>query len=280
MKRVTLILCILCYSQFTYAQSAISVIKTGEGSPIIFLPGFTSPGSIWSETINNLDAAYETHIVSYAGFNGMAPIGTPWYEPIKDQLIEYVKKQQLTNLTIIGHSMGGNLATDLAAELSTEVIGLILVESIPCMRELMMPGVPANILQYDSPYNNNILAMEEEAFKQMATGMSQNMTNAIEKIDVLTEWMLQADRETYVYGYVDLLKLDLRPKLSNIATETLILGASFPDKEIVEMNYEKQYTNLKNKKIMIVDDSKHFIMFDQPEWVTQQINAYLTKNVQ
>lgn len=279
MKKIGLILCIVCYAQFSYCQSAISVEKNGEGNPIIFLPGFTSPGSVWNETIANLEGNYETHIVSYAGFNGMEPIGTPWYAPIKDQLIEYVQKEKLNKLTIIGHSMGGNLATDLAAELTDQVSGLILVESIPCMRELMMPGVPASSLQYDSPYNDNVLSMDESAFKQMAMGMSQNMTNVTEKIAVLAEWMIEADRETYVYGYVDLLKLDLRPQLAKIAPETLILGASFPSKDVIKMNYEKQYTNLKNKKIAIADNSKHFVMFDQPEWMMQQINTYLTENV-
>lgn len=275
MKKAGLILSILFFAQHVYCQTAISVVKNGAGNPIIFLPGFTSPGSVWDETILKIDGTFETHVISYAGFNGLKPIGTPWYTPIKEQLLDYIKNENLTNLTLIGHSMGGNLATELAAELAGKVTGLILVESIPCMRELMMPGIPASSLQYDSPYNNQLLSMKDEAFKQMALGMAQNMTNVASKIEVLANWSVQADRETYVYGYTDLLKLDLRPNLSEITTETLILGASFPDKEIIKTNYEKQYANLKNKKIIIAEESKHFIMFDQPVWLMQQINSYL-----
>ncbi|MFY0607103.1 MAG: alpha/beta hydrolase [Cyclobacteriaceae bacterium] len=280
MKKLALLIVLIACAQVAPSQSAISVEKYGAGKPIIFLPGFTSPGSVWKESVDNLDGNFEAHMVSYAGFNGLAPIGTPWYQPIKQQLVDYIKDQNLQELTIIGHSMGGNLAVELAAELSSQVQGLILIESIPCMRELMMPGVPACSLQYDSPYNNNMLAMEDEAFKQMAMGMSQGMTNRAEKIELLTRWTLEADRETYVYGYTDLLKLDLRPELAKIQTETLILGATFPDKEMVRLNYEKQYANLKSKKIVLADDSKHFIMFDQPRWMMDQINNYLSVNVQ
>lgn len=280
MKKTGLILSILFFAQLIYCQTAISVVKSGAGNPIIFLPGFTSPGSVWDETIRGLDGTYETHVVSYAGFIGLKPIGTPWYITIKEQLVDYVKNEKLNNFTLIGHSMGGNLAIDLATELADQVTGLILIESIPCMRELMMPGVPASSLQYDSPYNNQLLSMQDEAFKQMALGMAQNMTNVPAKIEVLAEWSIKADRKTYVYGYTDLLKLDLRPNLSRITTEALILGAPFPDKNVIKANYEKQYANLKNKEILIAEKSKHFIMFDQPVWLFQQINNYLNKNVQ
>ena len=275
MKKATLVITLLFLAHFGFTQSAISVAKSGIGNPIIFLPGFTTPGSVWDETIKHLDESYESHIVSYAGFNGLAPIDTPWYGIVKKQLADYIKKEKLSNVTIIGHSMGGNLAISLASAFPSQVTGLILVESIPCMRELMMPGVPASSLQYNSLYNNKILAMPDEDFKKMASGISQNMTNTQSKIELITDWSINADRKTYVYGYTDLLKLDLRDELVAINMPVLILGASFPDKEIIKANYEKQYTNLKNKEILIADGSKHFIMFDQPEWLYSQLNKYL-----
>lgn len=280
MKKILFTLSLSLLSTLLFSQSAIQVEKSGDGNPIIFLPGFTSPGSVWNETIEQLENNYETHVVSYAGFNGIAPISTPWYQPIKEQLIAYVKKEKLTKLTIIGHSMGGNLAVDLAAAFAPELSGLILVESLPCMRELMMPGVPVSSLQYDSPYNNQMLNMPDDAFKNVASTMARNMTNKEDKVETLANWSIIADRKTYVYGYTDLLKLDLRPQLEKIETETLVLGATFPSKEMAKQTYDKQYINLKNKTIELADDSKHFIMFDQPDWLYSQVNSYLEKNAQ
>ena len=275
MKKTGLITALLLFTQFAFTQSAISVVRTGKGNPIIFLPGFTAPGAVWDETVKHLDTSYTSYMVSYAGFNGLAPIATPWYDAIKKQVVDYIKKENLSHITLIGHSMGGNLAIDVATELPALVTGLVIVESIPCMREMMMPGVPVTSLQYSSPYNNKILAMTDEDFKKMATAMSQNMTNTQSMVEVLTNWSINADRKTYVYGYTDLLKLDLRDKLSNINMHTLILGASFPDKEMIKGNYEKQYVNLKDKEILIAETSKHFIIFDQPDWLYEQVNKYL-----
>ena len=279
MKKSGLVIILLLLTQFAFSQSAISVVKSGKGNPIIFLPGFTTPGSVWNETVKHLDAPWEVHIVSYAGFNELAAIDTPWYPVVKNQLAAYIKNEKLKNVILIGHSMGGNLAIDLAAEFPEEVVGLILVESLPCMREIMMPGVQATFLQYNSPYNQKLLAMPDEDFKKMATSMAQNMTNSIPKVEVIANWSIIADRKTYVYGYTDLLKLDLREKLSGINIPTLILGASFPNKEIVFSNYQKQYANLKNKEILMAEGSKHFIMFDQPEWLYSQVNKYLAQYV-
>lgn len=275
MKRILTILLALFMAQTTFGQEAIKVEKNGKGDPIIYLPGFTTPGSIWDETIRNLDGDYTHYRISYAGFNGLAPIEMPWYSQVKEALISTIEKEKLKKITLIGHSMGGSLAMDLAAKLGDQVQSVILIESIPCMREVMMPGVPASSLAYDSPYNNQMLTMSATDFANMSKGMAMNMTDSPAGIDSLTQWAIDADRETYVYGYTDLLKLDQRDQLEEIDAAVLILGGTFPSRELVEPNYQSQYANLKNKQISFANDSKHFIMFDQPEWLYEQINTFL-----
>ncbi|MCK8522935.1 alpha/beta hydrolase [Aquimarina sp. D1M17] len=277
MKALKITFLLFAIVSLGYSQSSsIKVEVIGKGNPVIYLPGFTTPGAIWKETVAHVSTAHEAHLVSYAGFNGIAPIEMPWYNTIKNELIQYIKNQKLTNITVIGHSMGGNLATHLAAEIPNTVSNLIIVDALACMREVMMPGVPADNLQYESPYNNQVINMNEEQFKQTATLMATNMTNKKDKIDDIIKWIMEADRKTYAYGYTDLLKLDLRNALSNIKAKTLILGASFPTSEIAKTNFEKQYINLPNKTLTMASNSKHFIMFDQPEWFYKQVNDFLT----
>ena len=115
MKKCGIIIVLVFVVQLAFTQQAITVEKSGEGTPLVFLPGFTSPGSVWNETIENLEGTYECFTVSYAGFGGLAPIGFPWFEGVKQQMIAYIEKENLMNVTLIGHSMGGNLAIDVAA---------------------------------------------------------------------------------------------------------------------------------------------------------------------
>jgi pimeloyl-ACP methyl ester carboxylesterase len=261
-----------------YGQNnAIRVSKEGKGPAILFLPGFTTPGSVWKETVKSLNGKYQSHLVSYAGFNGIAPIKMPWYESLKNETLQYIADENLSDVIIIGHSMGGTLAIDIAATIPTKVKKIILVDALPCMRDLMMPGVSADQIKYESPYNQQMLKQTPEVIAQNAKMMAEFMTMTKEKIDTLAKWSIIADRETFVYGYTDLLKLDLRDALANVTAKTLILGASFPDEKVVTATFEKQFAKLQNRTLAIAPASKHFIMFDQPQWFYDQVNTFLAQ---
>lgn len=277
MRKITTTVLLLLLASSAYCQlEAIRVVKEGNGNPILFLPGFTAPGSVWQETIKNMDEERENHLVSYAGFNGIEPIDTPWYSTIKADVISYIENEKLENLSIIGHSMGGMLAVDIAAAIPDKVDKIILVDAIPCMREVMMPGMSADQILYDSPYSQQMLEMSDEAMKSYAAMSAENMTMNSSKVETIMQWSVEADRKTFVHGYIDLLKLDLREVLPQVKAKTLILGASFPDAETVKANYDAQYAKLGSKQIEIADSSKHFIMFDQPEWFYNHVNTFLT----
>ena len=270
------ILAILFSISFSYGQNkAIQSEVMGKGEPVLFLPGFTTPGSIWKKTIEHFTVKKESHLISYAGFNGLQPIEMPWYASIKKELIEYIKKHDLKNLNIIGHSMGGTLAIDLAATIPNVVNKIILVDALPCMREVMMPGVPAKNIQYKNPYNTRMLEMNTDDFKAMAHTMAVNMTANKDKVETVKKWIVEADRKTYVYGYTDLLKLDLRSSLSKIKAKVLILVAPTYG-AASKKTMENQYTQLKNNSIELAPSGKHFIMFDEPQWFYKKVNAFLT----
>jgi pimeloyl-ACP methyl ester carboxylesterase len=103
------------------------------------------------------------------------------------------------------------------------------------------------------------------------------MTSHPAKADSIFKWTMQADRKTYVYGYTELLKLDLREILQQVNVPTLIIGATSPSLETAQKTLEEQYAGLKNKKIVMSPKSNHFIMFDQPHWLFEQINSFLKK---
>ena len=278
MLRSILSFCLILQFFAASSQStSIRVSRAGKGDPVLFLPGFTCPGSVWNETIKNMEGKNEAYIISYAGFNGIAPIPMPWYQSIKKELIDYIKKEDLKKIKVIGHSMGGNLATDLAAEMPERFQKVIIVDAIPCMRELMMPGVPASQIQYENPFNKSMLAWTPEQTRKNAALLAGSMTNNKELTDSLVQWSLIADRETYVYGYTDLLKLDLRETLGKISAKVLILGADFPSKDQVIATYDKQYANLANKTVEIATNSKHFVMFDQSDWFYRKVNAFFAE---
>lgn len=277
MKKSLLLICFaLLLQSMVVAQSSISVKTSGSGDPILYLPGFATPGEVWNEIAEKLPS-HSAHFVTYAGFGGIAPVEMPWYEKLKTDLIEYITANNISNLTVIAHSMGGNLALDLAAKFPDRIQKVVIADALACMRDVMMPGVPAESLGYKNPYNDQLFAMDAAAQSAYLTQMTQNMITKTADQDRVKSWMANADRKTFVYGYVDLLKLDSRPLLSSIKIPVLLMVAGQPYGPGALDTMKKQYEGLENKTFAFSAESKHYIMLDQPEWFVQEINTFLGK---
>ncbi|MFC6858547.1 alpha/beta fold hydrolase [Zunongwangia atlantica] len=280
MKNFKTICCLFAFlaSVQLTAQNSFKVDVYGEGQPILLLPGFSSTANVYAEMIPTLAKNYQIHAFTFAGFGDVTPIQTQWLETIKKDLEAYIIKNELKNLTILGHSMGGTLGLWLASE-DKNINKLILIDALPAMGALMFPDYDSDAIQYDSPYNKQLLSMSETDFEAMAHQMAKNMSIDPEGQKKIAVDMLKADRKTYVYGYTDLLKLDLRQKLSNIDIPVYILAANLPyGKEAAEKNYKNQYKNLKDYTLNFAENSMHFIMYDQPEWLNDQIKIALDTN--
>jgi pimeloyl-ACP methyl ester carboxylesterase len=89
--------------------------------------------------------------------------------------------------------------------------------------------------------------------------------------------MYKSDRKTYVYGYIDMLNLDLRKDLAKITAPVDILAATFPNKDMVSKTYNDQYKNLPAVRIRYADNASHFVMLDQPEWFISNVKEILAQ---
>ena len=282
MKNVILLLVSFGFSLSIYAKNEsqpVYVEVTGKGKPIVLIPGFTVPGNIWNPLIKNLEKNYECHIVTLAGFGGKEPISFPWLPKVNESLKNYILKNNLQNATIIGHSLGGTIATWLSVQKDLKLSEIILIDALPASGALMIPDFDPKNLAYESPYNNQQLAMDDITFEQTATAISKGMSTIKSEQERIKNWILEADRQTYVYGYTDYLKLDLRGDLKNISIPVTIIAASKPyGEEMVKQTYKRQYANLKDYEFIIAQDSAHFIMLDKPDWFLEQIQVILSSN--
>ncbi|UHG93468.1 alpha/beta fold hydrolase [Spirosoma oryzicola] len=274
--RLVLLVTSLLFSLRTQAQQTAFTVKvTGQGEPVLLLPGFACTADVWQETVAAISANHECHAFTFAGFGDVPPIGFPWLPTIKEQLIDYVKKKNLKQATIIGHSLGGTLGMWLVTSEPTLFKKLIAVDALPCTGALLMPTFKASQMVYDNPYSKQQLAMDSVHFHQMARQMASGMSLNQTKHGQLVDWMMKADRKTYVYGYIDLLRLDLRDDLANTTVPIVVLAATHPNRQQVETTWNQQLAKLKEKRIYYADQSAHFIMYDQPAWFIAKIRENL-----
>lgn len=277
-KKIIIVIAILFAFSAQAQEKSFQVEVIGKGDPVLLFPGFSCTGDVWNETVKELSKKYECHVFTFAGFGTVPPIESPWLETIKKDVEKYVVRKKLNKPTIIGHSMGGSLALWLAATNEETYKKLIIVDGLPSIGALMIPNFSSDKVSYDNPFSKQQLAMDDKAFQQMATQMAAGMSFNKEKQPIIVNWMQQSDRKTYVYGYVDLMKLDLRESIQNIKIPVTIFAAvSMYQKKQVEELYTKQYQKLTKKDIIYVDDSAHFIMFDKQDWFINKVQKLLNK---
>lgn len=280
MKNVILLFVSLVFTLSTFAQHKNQPVYAeiiGKGEPVVLIPGFAVPGEIWDPLVKKLEKNYECHIVTLAGFGGKESIDFPWLPKVNESLKNYILKNDLQNATIIGHSLGGTIALWLAAQKDLKLSKIILIDALPASGALMIPDFNPENLVYESPYNNQLLTMEDAEFEQTAAEMAKVMSLKKSAQEKIKTWILESDRKTYVYGYTDYLKSDLRENLKNISIPVTIIAASQPyGEEMVKQTYKNQYANLKDYNFIIAEDSAHFIMLDKPEWFLKQMQTILS----
>ena len=275
--RKTVVIIILAISFSINAQNEpFKVQIKGKGEPVLLFPGFSCTGEVWSPLVEKLSQNYECHVFTFAGFGDVPAIDTPWLPQIKNGINQYIEKHNLVKSTIIGHSLGGTLGLWLASEQESQFNQVIVVDALPSIGALMIPNFKSEDIVYDNPYNQNLLAMSEEDFGKMADRMAAAMSSNAEAQMQIANWMKMTDRETYVYGYSDLLKLDLREDIGSITVPVKILAAAKPyGKEMARKTYEEQYKNMESYDLRIAENAAHFIMYDDPKWFINQIMELL-----
>jgi pimeloyl-ACP methyl ester carboxylesterase len=265
-KKLMFVVLFMVYFSINAQDQPFKVEVIGKGEPILLFPGFTCTGDVWKDTVTELSKNYQCHVFTFAGFGDVPAIEKPWLPKIKDGVLNYIQEKKLVNPILIGHSLGGALALGMATE-SNAYQKLIIIDALSSTGALLIPNFKSEYMIYDSPYNKQLLEMNTKDFEAMAMQMASGMTKDKSKQEIIKDWMLQADRETYVYGYTDLLKLDLREDLSKIKVPVTILAATDPyGYDTVKATYETQYKALAEYDIKFAEDAAHFIMYDQPKW--------------
>lgn len=274
-KLVLLVILTVLNTQFSIAQKSFSVSVKGKGEPILLFPGFGCTGELWNETVEELSKTNECHIFTFAGFGTVPPIETPWFTTIKNELISYVKDKKLHKPTLLGHSLGGTLSLWLASTETELFKKVILVDALPASAALMIPNYNGEIIEYDNPQSKMMLEMDKNSFEAMNSQSIPFMCLNKEKHKIITSWMNMADRKTYVYGYIDMLNLDLRKEISKIKIPVVILAATSLGLDIVKNAYTAQYQNLPSVQIYYAENAAHFVMYDQPDWFIKNVKLAL-----
>lgn len=265
-----------------FASDRLSVQVVGSGPDVILIPGLASSREVWTAQAERLKATRRVHLVQLAGF-----AGEPWghgdgafVQPVVDELARYVREQGLNRPAVIGHSMGALVGLRLAQDHPASVSKLMSVDSLPFFSALYGPTatvetatpIAANMAQ-------TLIAMPDDAFAASQAQTGAGMARDPATREAIVRWSLATDRHALAAAMRDVMTTDARPGLAAMTTPVTALYASDGDggapAAMADALWGREYATLPGVTLIRVDDSRHFIMADQPQRFSELVDAFL-----
>ncbi len=101
----------------------------GDGPPLILLHGLAASWDWWRRNIPALSARFRVTAVDLPGFGGTHPDARFVLDDAPGQIVDLMDEAGIERAHVIGHSMGGVVASGIAADHPERVDRLVLVDA-------------------------------------------------------------------------------------------------------------------------------------------------------
>jgi pimeloyl-ACP methyl ester carboxylesterase len=268
-----------------FAPTRFSVLDQGTaGKPdVLLIPGMSSSIAVWETEAMMLAPDYRLHLVQVGGFAG-APAGPnasgPLLVPIVEELHAYIVANKMHPI-VIGHSMGGLMTLMLADRHPEDVRKMVIVEALPFSAVLIDPAATAaSIKPQAEAIRQQTLALPEDQYAAMQPMFAAGMVKDPDAQKLLAASFSASDRAVAVEAMEEDLETDLRADVARIKTPTLVLyaydaTAQQPEPAKYEALVRAAYKSMPNVKLVRIDDTRHFIMYDQLAKLDAAVEAFL-----
>ncbi|TAD72007.1 MAG: alpha/beta hydrolase [Sphingomonadales bacterium] len=242
---------------------------TGSGPDLVLMPGLGSPPAVWDAVKASLAKDYRLHFVHVAGFAGRAPEGDPatLFARTEAEIIRHLDCTSVKRALYAGHSMGGFMGLMLAADHPDRIARVVVVDSLPFYPLIFDPSltVERTTAQADAT-RQALLAMDEATFAGSQRIGVQSLVREAGYHELVVGWSLTSDRASFAGAIHGVMTTDMRPRLPAINTPVTVLAAAnlYAPRAKVQKLYSDAYAGLPGVKLTMIEDSYHFIMFDQP----------------
>ncbi|BCA60463.1 alpha/beta fold hydrolase [Sphingomonas sp. HMP6] len=256
----------------------ISVTTMGEtGSPVILIPGLASPRAVWDGIAPDLAKMHRVYLVQVNGFGGDA-VGENAkpgvLEGVAADLDGYIRKHNIKDPAIIGHSIGGLLAMMMGARYPGSTGRVIVVDALPFFSLLFDPGMTVEAARSFA---------EQARARTLATPL-QTATVTTDPGGIwsitpegrikVANWGNKAAPAATAQALYEAMTTDVRPELAKITAKPFTVlyatGAGPRAKTIWESGYAGSPA-----KLVPIANSWHFIMLDQPKAFHAAVHDFL-----
>ena len=243
----------------------------GEGKPLLILHGFLGSLDNWQSVAKELAASYQVFILDIRNH------GKSFHDPKHDyasmvgDVRYFIDHLGLSEVTLLGHSMGGKIAMSFALKYPLLVSHLIVVDIAP---KVYLPG-HEDILHALSKVNPKELKSRQEAVDIISTyiyepSVVQFLLKNLDRLGNGTfGWKMNLP--VLIDQYKEMLDFPSRGLFNG---PTLFLKGEKSD-YILPSDEENISTLFPNAKIVLIKDAGHWVHAENPVDFISQTSIFL-----
>lgn len=265
--------------------------KRGAGPvSLILIPGLSCDWRVYDAFMTRNAASYRMFAITLPGFGGSEPPpaidgatyeDNLWLSNAEQAILKLIADEKIDRPVIVGHSLGGHLATRMATRHSEKIRAAVAIDGWPLFPPIY-PGMNAagRAMQVQQMIASMKNTSDEQWPQQQRMSLAM-MVKDQNRAQEIGDMCAATSKATTVRYMAEMTAADLRGELAKISVPslTIVAVAAPSDTQFAEMSRKiiaEQFKNARpSTKYVFFDDTRHFIMDDRPAELDAAIATFL-----
>lgn len=241
----------------------------GTGDALLLLHGLGSTKKDWDAQVPFFSKTHRVITLDLRGHgNSSKPKDNYGVELMADDVKQFLDQLNIKKVTLVGFSMGGAVAFEIATRYPQYLENLVIVNSGPDFNAMGKIG--------DDLLKNRTEFLETKGIEPLAKEISFNMFPENHQIDLRNAFEARCknnDYNAYYKSFTTLMTWGIGDKIKDITTKTLVVAS---DMDYTPIAFKEAYVNkLKNVTLAVIKNSRHGVIIDQPEAFNKVLKKFL-----
>lgn len=243
--------------------------RRGSGPALVFVHGFLSGHAYWNLQLDALSQSFEVFAFDNKGYNTLSnELGHDSIADFADDILHHLSDQGVTEFSLLGHSMGGMIAQEIALKAPMRVQKLVLFGTGP-LGDLPGRFEPIDVsiskakqygVEETKSYTVASWFKHGEAHPQYAPGL---------------ELARVVSLETFVHGLIAMKNWSAKDRLHLIQADTLVIWGDLDRSYTWELQPYALWKGIPRASLAVMPNCSHNAHLENPALFNQLMHDFL-----